>query len=624
MIFFKHRLRKKLPYYRLTRNAKRRMDEIAETLPPRETGVVDLTPPAEQEVNGPRHLKQEVPQPIQPVRERPAAVFMRVAVSALVCIAFVGLIATVLILRSAAPATLPAAASSELTPTAAPTPAPLYTMKIENAEIRGGCAFFDVVLTFLEEEYRHAAFYTTELNSNGSPDSIHHALLIGGKKNVLDGSPIFYQEDLPSRYRATVSAKLPESYESGSIDAEFTISALYGMNFGGDSYAPMIEPDVAIEESVAQSFTLTEATPWATVVGAANGVDLEFVQYDWTTGLFNVRIRYPDLDGFLPSLSIIDGGEDGKMLSPYFIDDKFSNGDGTAYITFVYKGLTESTERLLLRVWFPYFNENLEPMDVLAAEYSLFPQEDWFMRSGEYQELGMREFDMELITANWQRPAVFYADHVYMSYGSFRYVEMSDGTVSPTVHIFLDTDLPWALPLQCEFKTTDGEEILLLLYGEPNPEGEQTPGNAYYSVENYLRNGKPHRAYVITATFEKEVDFSNNHPLINIRNIVSGRNLGNTTAWYSDPNGEYNELWGMGHGHEWWEQLAKTNDPSADPQPEPSPEPPAASQPPADQMPEDGQLSELPPDDSQSSENKEPEQSAPPEGESTPAPDDET
>ena len=611
MIFFKHRLRKKLPYYRLTRNAKRRMDEIAETLPPRETGVVDLTPPAQQEVNGgPRHLKQEVPQPIQPVRERPAAVFLRVAVSALVCIAFVGLIATVLILRSAAPATLPAAANSELAPTAAPTPAPLYTMKIENAEIRGGCAFFDVVLTFLEEEYRHAAFYTTELNSNGSPDSIHHALLIGGKKNVLDGSPIFYQEDLPSRYRATVSAKLPESYEGGPIDAEFTISALYGMNFGGDSYAPMIEPDVAIEESVTQSFTLTEATPWATVVGAANGVELNFVDYDWITGRFNVKVRYPDLDGFMPSLWIVD--QDEEMLWPYFIGDKFSEGDGTASITFVYEGLTADMERLQMRVWFSYFVEQtLDTMQVLAAEYTLFPQEDRFIRSEEYQDLGMAEFDMELITANWNRSELYYTDHVYVTDFWFTYAEAKPGYISPVLNADLDFDLPWALPLQAEIKLETGETIVIPLEKGKTEQERDEYQFVTFDVENYQRAGLPHLHYhIIVSLFDNSLFTEEYDAEILIRNRVSGRVLATAKADLRSHTDGVDDTQG-------------SSETPADPQPEPSPEPPVESQPQGSQT-EDGQSSELPPDDSQSSENKEPEQPAPPEGEATPAPDDET
>lgn len=607
MIFFKHRLRKKLPYYRLTRNAKRRMDEIAEALPPRETGVVDLTPPAEQEVNGPRHLKQEVPQPIQPVRERPAAVFLRVAVSALVCIAFVGLIATVLILRSAAPATLPAAASSELAPTAAPTPAPLYTMEIENAETRGGCAFFDVVLTFLEEEYRHAAFYTTSVNE--PQDVTNTAFSIGGKTAKLDGSPIFYQEDLPSRYRATVSAKLPESYEGGSIDAELTISALYGMNFSGDRDVPITEPDFTIKENCIQSFTLTEATPWATVVGAANGVELNFVDYDWITGRFNVRIRYPDLDGFMPSLWIVD--QDEEMLWPYFIGDKFSEGDGTASITFVYEGLTVDMERLQMRVWFSYFVEQtLDTMQVLAAEYTLFPQEDRFIRSEEYQDLGMAEFDMELITANWNRSELYYTDHVCVTDFWFTYAEAKPGYISPVLNADLDFDLPWALPLQAEIKLETGETIVIPLEKGKTEQERDEYQFVTFDVENYQRAGLPHLYYhIIVSLFDNSLFTEEYDAEILIRNRVSGRVLATAKADLRSHTDGVDDTQG-------------SSETPADP--EPSPEPPAASQQPSDQMPEDGQSSEVPPDDSQSSENKEPEQPAPPEGEATPAPDDET
>lgn len=612
MIFFKHKLKKHLPYYRITRNAKRRLDEIAETLPPRETGVVDLTPPAQQEVNGgPRHLKQEVPQPIQPARERPAAVFMRVAVSALVCIAFVGLIATVLILRSAVPDILPAA-SSELAPTAAPTPAPLYTMEIENAETRGGCAFFDVVLTFLEEEYRHAAFYTTSVNE--PQDVTNTAFSIGGKTAKLDGSPIFYQESTQSRYRATVSAKLPDSYKGGSIDATLTITALYGMGYTGDRDVPLTEPDFTIEEHCTQSFTLNEAKPWSEVLGTRNGVELSSVNYDWDTGHFSLKLNFPDLDGFMPELTITD--QNDNSLSPYYIDDKYSNRDGTATVNFYYEGLTYDTERLILRVWFPYFVEQtLDPMTVLAAEYSLFPQGDWFMGSGEYTELGMSDFDMEIITANWKRSVLYYTDHVYVVEMAFRYAKIDLAHPYPVFNLMFDSDLPWMLPLQAEIHLETGETIIIPL--DTGQTGQA--GNEYniviYEIEPYERAGLPYRSYAITAymydnpLFKEEYDAD-----IIIRNRVSGRVLATGKADFREHDDAVaDSTW---------------NDPSelpTDPEPTPAPqdEPPVESQPQESQT-ENGQSSEVSPEDSQSSENKEPEQPAPPEGEATPAPDDET
>lgn len=610
MIFFKHRLRKKLPYYRLTRTAKRRLDEIADLLPPREAGAIDLTLPAEQEVNRPRHLKQRAPQPIQPVREHPAAVFLRVAVCAVVGIAFVGVIATLLLLRSAAPGTL-LAASSELAPTAAPTPAPLYTMEIENAEIRGDCAFFDVVLTFREAEYRHAAFYTTALNAKAGVTNA--VLSIDGKTAKLDGSPIFYQEDTLSRYRASVSAKLPETYTGGSVEGKLTISALYGMNFKGDRNIPITEPDFTVEEHCTQSFELTEATPWTEVVGAANGVSLESVNYyyrdsyEMDNGEFVVRIKYPDLDSFEASVQIAD--QDGRSMSRKMVDDKSSNGDGTVDQLCYFEGVTPETERLVLRVWFSYFVEQtLDTTQVLAAEYTLFPQEDWFMRSGEYQDEGMEEvFDMERITANWKRISLCFSDHIFLTFISPHYATLDEEYVLPELNVFLHSDLPWALPLQCEITATGREKIVIPLYGEPPAESQEKPENAYFSMESYERAGLPYRAYSVTATFGIDPDFwRENDAQIVIRNTVSGRVLVNTWAIgrHSDYNGDMDDQ-------------ATPSEAPADP--EPSPEPPAESQPPESQ-PEDGQSSEPSPEDSQSSADVEPEQ--PPEGEASPTPDD--
>ena len=619
MIFFKHKLKKHLPYYRLTRSAKRRLDEIAAALPPRDTGTVDLTPQAEQEPNGPRHLKQEAPRPIQPMRERPAAAFMRVAVCAVVSIAFIGIFAALMFLRSAAPDILPAA-SSGVAPSATPTPEPLYTMEIENAETRGGCAFFDVVLTFGEAEYRSAAFYTTALNEQeGVTNTV---LSIGGKTAKLDGSPIFYQEATNSRYRASVSAKLPENYEGGPIDAELTISALYGMSFSEDRKAPITEPDFTIEEDCTQSFTLTEAKPWAEVVGAANGVSLEFMSYYPDQELCVLMLKYPDLDGLLPSLEVTD--QDGRSLSSRSIEDKESSRIDGNYATqrFTYDGVTADTERLVLRVRFSYFvEETLDTVQVLAAEYTLFPQEDWFMRSGSYQDEGMAEFDMELITANWRRVSLCFSDHIYLTFISPHYTTLDGEYVLPVLNVFLHSDLPWALPLQCEITPTGKEKIVIPLYGNPPPESQKTPGRVYFSVENYERAGLPYRAYSITANFEIDPDFwRENDAQIVIRNTVSGRVLVSTWAIgsnRSDYNGDMDDQ-------------ATSSEAPADPEPSPDPpaegpdEPPVESRPDENQ-PEDGQSSEIPPDDSQSSAADDPEQpveSPPPEGETTPEPDD--
>ena len=619
MIFFKHKLKKHLPYYRLTRSAKRRLDEIAAALPPRDTGTVDLTPQAEQEVNGgPRHLKQEAPRPIQPMRERPAAVFMRVVVCAVVSIAFIGIFAALMFLRSAAPDILPAA-SSELAPTAtpfiSPTPAPPspYTMTVTWPEIRGGCAFFDVVLNFEDEEYRKAAFYTTELNAE--PGTTNTVLMIGGKTAKLDGSPVFYPDGLGGAYRATVSSKMPDSYEGGPIDAQLSLTALYGMSYSGDRNAPIVEPDFVILERCTQSFTLTEAKPWADVIGEANGVSLHNVNYDWETGHFSLTLTYPDLYGFMPSLTIVD--PDGETLSPYFIDDKFSNEDGTADITFYYDGLTDDTERLLLHVWFSYFVEQtLDPMTVLAAEYTLFPQEEWFMRSGEYQDLGMAEFDMELITANWRRSVLYYTDHIYVVDLGLHYAKIDLAHPYPVLNLMFDSDLPWMLPLQAEIELETGEMIIIPL--DTGQTGQA--GNEYnivtYEIESYERAGLPYRSYQITVyMYDNPLFLKEYEADITIRNRVSGRVIATGKADLRSHTDAVDDS-------TWNDPPELPTDPG--PTPEPQDEPPVESQP-QESQPEDGQSSELPPDDSQSSAADDPEQPAespPPEGETTPEPDD--
>lgn len=614
MMFFKHKLKKHLPYYRITRTAKRRLDEIAAALPPRETGEVDLTPPAQQEATGgPRHLKQEIPQPIQPVRERPVAAFMRVTVCAVVCIAFVGLFAALMLLRSAAPDPVPAA-SSELAPTATstPDPAPAYTMMITNAETRGGCAFFYVLVNFREVPYRHAAFYTTELNA---PEGVvNTSLSVGGEAVKLDNSLIFYPAEIEGYYRAAASAKLPESYQGGPIDAELTISALYGMTYGGDRDVPLTEPDFTVEESCTQSFELKEAKPWADIVGEANGVKLWSVEYFWDEyqyGHFIVTLDYPNLYGFQPTLEITN--QDGRKLLCYMVEDKYSNADGTATQRFFYEGLTaepERLQRLLLHVGFEYFDDQiLTPTTVLAAEYSLFPQEDWFMRSGEYQDLGMVEYDMERITANWKRLSLVYTDHVYATHFDFHYAKIEPDHVYPVLNIGLDSDLPWTLPLQAEIMLETGDTIVIPLDGNQSEQRDGEYDISFVNLETYLRDNLPYRSAEISVhlydnpLFLKEYDAE-----ILIRNRVSGRVIATGKADLRSHTDAVDDAQGS------------SETPA---EPEPSPEPPTDSRP-DDSRPEDGQSSELPPDDSQSSADVEPEQpveSTPPEGESTPAPD---
>lgn len=579
MIFFKRKLRKKLPYYRLTRSAKRRLNEIAAALPARDTAAVVSPPSAEKAPLAPRHLK---PEPPQPLRERPAAALLRVAVCAVVCIAFVGVVAALLLLRSSVPVGPPAAQST--TPLPTPTPTPAYTMKIENAETRGGCAFFDVVLTFSDEKLRRAAFYTTELNA--PEGTVNTALLIEGKKTPLDGSPIFYREDGSNCYRAAVSAKLPEPLTGGPLKAEFTISALYGMNEGGNTYAALTEPDIALNSPCAQSFVLKAAQLWSSMAGAKNGVDLLSADYDWDAATCTVVVKYPYVvEGIEPSISLVDSNGD---FIPIEISNNRSSAQGFAEQNLTFGNVPYDAERLILRVLLPHFiySEKSDSVAQLVAEFTLFPQENWFMRSGEFENEGLEECDIEQITASWKRTSSIYTDHVYLSFVSnyYDYESEASGSVLPTLQFFVDTDLAWALPLECEVTATNGERVLVPLFGERPAPGESVSGEGYrYDIENYQQNGLPHHCYTVSVTFAGNSSFwDENDAVITIKNTVSGRVVATSTVerFPSGFGGTQPPEEGSGGAGE--EPALPSEAPADQPEASPSPdasEPPVSSQP---------------------------------------------
>lgn len=579
MIFFKHKLRKKLPYYRITRSAKRRLDDIAAALPARGDARPVAPPAAVTPKDAPRHFK---PEPTVPQRERPFAAFLRVATCALVCIAFVGVSAALLLLRSSAPAQPPAAS---VLPTPTATPKPAYTMEIENAETRGGCAFFDIVLTFSEAEQRRAAFYTTDLNA---PEGVQNtALSIEGREAKLDGSPVFIRDAATSRYRASVSAKLPEPLLGGALKAELTISALYGMKESGDRNAPLTQPDIALNAVCTQSFVFTAAQRLEKVVGAENGIKLSSVSYDdWGDGTCTVQVDYPYMEGVEPYLHL---DFDGESLPVRIENEPWSGMPELADILYTFGEIPPDTQRMTLQVFFPYLNDEkktmssaTDPAAQLAAEFTLYPQEDRFERKTDSAQLA----DIEQITANARRQPLFYTDHTYLPYSEGGHYKWgADEPLFPSLTFYLDTDLPWALPLECWVVATNGEVVTFPLYGEtPDADGLVSGEGYSYSVETYQFQGMTHRGYSATVTFGEDLEFwDNNDVTLTITNTVSGRVLAASTI-ERYPTGQ----WGSGAddpSSEVPEDAPEAGSPEASPEPEPSPTPEASESQPTEEAP---------------------------------------
>lgn len=542
--YFKRRLRKKLPYYKLTSGGKAKIDEMLMNLPRR--GAPEAVPPlieAEPEKAAPapapkhgrhakaapRHQKPEEPKrlPEIPLWKRRLGTAVRATVCTAVCAAFVCLFVFLILLRSSVPLE-PSNSESVPGPTASPTPAPAYTMEIVDAETRGGYAFFDVILTALAPELQNAAFLTPELyEQEGNTE-----LTIGGASVPLYTDPVFYPEnDGGGTYRASVCARADAFDPLTEYAASFTLSKLYGMKVGGNTYMAMTEPEIEVKFTAASEFKLAPARLWSDVVGAANGVDLLSIDYNAEEGSVYAEVACPYHEMFQPSLSLCN--PDVEYYGANSMDTAVDE-DGVLTVSCTFQNVSPDAEQLVLQVFLPNleFDPNrIATSQYAVAEFTFFPREGWFMRS---ETLGDCR-DIEEVTTSWRIAAPVFTNHVLFD-GTFVMhdyamdVEAQEFSV-PELQFVVYTDVSWALPLECEVTATNGTSFTVPLYSTYSLQNSGRLSGDGYTVdvgESDMYSLRPYRSYVVTVTFPKEDlkrFWKENDVDIFVKNTVSGKTL---------------------------------------------------------------------------------------------------